>query len=74
MVRQPAERNGLPDTKDKFLCGHDERHWFVAGVPERAAVSSVVTAKEALKPEFVRNLESGKNGKRKNRHRRNATC
>ena len=60
MVRQPAERPGLSDTKDKFLCGHDERHWFVAGVPERAAVSSVVTAKEALKPEFVRNLESGK--------------
>ncbi len=64
MVRQPAERSGLPDTKDKFLCGHDERHWFVAGVPERAAVSSVVTAKEALKPEFVRNLESGKNQSR----------
>ena len=42
----------------------------MAGVPERAAVSSVVTAKEALKPEFVRNLESGKKGKRKKRHRR----
>jgi hypothetical protein len=70
MVRQPAERRGVPDRKDKFLCGHDERHWFVAGVPERAAVSSVITAKEALKPEFVRALESGKKGKRKNRHRR----
>ncbi|MBC8356002.1 MAG: hypothetical protein H8E66_28830 [Planctomycetes bacterium] len=70
MVRQPAERPGLPDTKDKFLCGHDERHWFVAGVPEAAPVSSVVTAKEALKPELVRNLESGKKGKRKKRHRR----
>ena len=70
MVRHPAERPGLPDSKDKFLCGHDERHWFVAGVPERAAVSSVVTAKEALKPDFVRNLESGKKGKRKKRHRR----
>lgn len=70
MVRQPAERPGLAHTKDKFLCGHDERHWFVAGVPERAAVSSVVTAKEALKPEFIRNLESGKKGKRKKRHRR----
>jgi hypothetical protein len=70
MVRQTAERPGLPDTKDKFLCGHDERHWFVAGVPESAPVSSVVTAKEALKPEIVRNLESGKKGKRKSRHRR----
>ena len=70
MVRQAAERPGLPDTKDKFLCGHDERHWFVAGVPESAPVSSVITAKEALKPEIVRNLESGKKGKRKKRHRR----
>ena len=56
MVRQPNERPGLPDTKDKFLCGHDERHWFVAGVPERAPVSNVVTAKEALKPDLVRAL------------------
>ena len=46
MVRQPNQRPGSPDTKAKFLCGHDERHWFVAGVPEKAAVSSVVTAKE----------------------------
>ena len=29
------------DGKHKFLCGHDERHWFVAAVPERASVSSV---------------------------------
>ncbi len=68
MVRQPAERSGLPDVKDKFLCGHDERHWFVAGVPEGA--STVVTAKEALKPDLVRRLESGKKGKQKNRQRR----
>lgn len=70
MVRQPPERNGLPDLKDKFLCGHDERHWFVAGVPEQAAVSSVVDAKESLKPDLVRALESGSKGKRKKRHRR----
>jgi hypothetical protein len=70
MVRQPADRPGLPDTKDKFLCGHDERHWFVAGVPEKAPVSSVVTAKEALKPDAVRDREQGKKGKRKKRLRR----
>ena len=64
MVRQPADRPGLPDTKDKFLCGHDERHWFVAGVPEKAPVSTVVTAKEALKPDAVRSREAGKKGKR----------
>lgn len=67
LVRQPAERPGLPDMKDKFLCGHDERHWFVAGVPEGAAVSSVVTAKEALKPDLVRDLERGMKGSRRNR-------
>jgi len=53
MVRQAADHPSLPDTKDKFLCGHDERHWFVAGVPEKASVSTVVTAKEALKPDEV---------------------
>jgi len=38
----------------KFLCGHDERHWFVAAVPETAAapVTSVESAKEALKPRY----------------------
>jgi hypothetical protein len=68
MVRQAAPRPGLPDTKDKFLCGHDERHWFVAGVPQQA--SSVVTAKEALKPQVVRDRERGKKGKRSKRLRR----
>lgn len=70
MSREPAERRGQPDFKDKFLCGHDERHWFVAGVPESAPVSSVVTAKEALKPRLVRELEVGLPGKLKNRQRR----
>ena len=65
MVRQSGQRAGLPDRKDKFLCGHDERHWFVAGVPERAPVSNVVTAMEALKPDVVRAQERGKKGKRK---------
>ena len=67
MVRQPADRPGLPDTKSKLLCGHDERHWFVAGVSERVPVSTVVTAKEALKPDAVRDRERGKKGKQKKR-------
>ncbi len=45
------------DGKHKFLCGHDERHWFVAAVPERASVSSVRTAFDALKPLAVRQRE-----------------
>ena len=39
---------GRKTVKDRFLCGHDERHWFVAAVPGGA--SSVSQAKEALKP------------------------
>src|SRR5207237_4170345 len=39
----------------KFLCGHDERHWFVAAVPEGArGVSGVVAARAALQPQVVR--------------------
>jgi hypothetical protein len=37
-----------PEAKDRFLCGHDEREWFVAAVPGGA--SSVVQAKIALQP------------------------
>lgn len=40
------------DRKEKFLCGHDERHWFVCAVPGRS-VSSVADAMEALQPKFV---------------------
>lgn len=36
--------------KDKFLCGHDERHWFVCGVPDRWGIASVVQAMQALQP------------------------
>ena len=50
LVRQEAE-------KSKFLCGHDERHWFVAAVPEGArGVTGVEAAKDALQPVAVRQL------------------
>jgi hypothetical protein len=46
-------RNGWE--KSKFLCGFDERHWFVAAIPEAAdGVAGVVSAKDALQPEAVR--------------------
>ncbi len=56
---QPADRHLLlmvreRGEKPKYLCGHDERHWFVAAVPESAAVGTVRAAKEALKPAEVR--------------------
>jgi hypothetical protein len=40
--------------KAKFLCGHDERHWFVCAVPDTDGVRDVTTAKRALQPESVR--------------------
>lgn len=56
---QPKDRHLLllarvDGEKQKFLCGHDERHWFVAAIPEKAPVGTVKQAKEALKPEPVR--------------------
>ncbi|WP_395735444.1 hypothetical protein [Prosthecobacter sp.] len=45
--------------KDRFLCGHEEREWFVAAVPGTA--STVVQAKEALKPAPVREAQARKN-------------
>jgi len=46
-----------PDGKAaRFLCGHDEREWFVAAVPGGA--SSVVQAKEALKPRAIRTRQN----------------
>jgi hypothetical protein len=41
--------------KQKFLCGHDERHWFVCAVPGES-VSSVVNAMEALQPREVKSV------------------
>lgn len=35
--------------KNKYLCGHDERHWFVAAIPG-ASVRNVATAIESLNP------------------------
>lgn len=56
--------------KHKFLCGHDERHWFVAAVPERAAASTVRTAFEALKPQAIQAELIRRNVKPKRRNRR----
>src|SRR5512141_653672 len=47
-VRKPGDKPQL----DRFLCGHDEREWFVAAVPGGA--SSVRQAMDALQPKDVR--------------------
>ena len=47
------------ETKSRFLLGHDERHWFVAAIPESNPVSTVRAAKDALKPQEVIVRERG---------------
>jgi hypothetical protein len=62
---QPKDKHLLlmardPDNpKAKFLCGHDERHWFTASIPENLPVSTVTDAKQALKPKELIQIESG---------------
>jgi hypothetical protein len=69
MSREKAERQHLPDIKRRFLLGHDERHWFVAAIPEETPVSSVRDAKQALKPSEVLTAEVGlATSKRNRRH------
>ena len=55
--------------KQKFLCGHDERHWFVCAVPG-ASVSNVISAMEALQPAEVRAAVGRKVKRIKDRLRR----
>src|SRR5260370_28812756 len=61
---QPIDRHLLllsrsAAEKHRFLLGHDERHWFVAGIPESTPVSRVRDAKQALKPDVVQSRERG---------------
>jgi hypothetical protein len=73
---QPKDRHLLlvakvDGEKSKFLCGHDERQWFVAAVPERiSGVVNVRTAMEALKPAPVIERQTGKafQGRRRRRN------
>jgi hypothetical protein len=69
-VRKPGDKTSTPQL-DRFLCGHDEREWFVAAVPGGA--SSVRQAMDALQPAGVRealtrsHVSSRKRYARKNR-------
>jgi hypothetical protein len=72
---QPADRHLLllvreGKDKSKVLCSHDERHWFVAGIPETAPVGTVRQAKEAPKPAEVLSAHAGKRLRAKARNRR----
>jgi hypothetical protein len=69
LSRQFGEQ-GQVLAKQKFLCGHDERHWFVAAIPENEPVSTVAGAKVALKPEGIRTREEALGISRKESFRR----
>jgi hypothetical protein len=73
---QPRDRHLVLMSREKgekhrFLLGHDERHWFVASIPEATPVSRVRDAKRALKPEAVVASENGVRSRERDR-RRNA--
>ncbi|MBY0230077.1 MAG: hypothetical protein K2W96_12415, partial [Gemmataceae bacterium] len=64
---QPKRRHlVLVAGKDRFLCGHDERHWFVAGLRKPAA--TVEAAMDALRPREAQEalLRSGERHRRRN--------
>jgi hypothetical protein len=56
--------------KHKFLCGHDERAWFVAAVPGSAGAGNVPAAMEALKPRAVRDSQAHHHVPARKRNRR----
>ena len=66
-------RMGLKGSKEKFLCGHDERAWFVAAVPNDRGVSNVRTALEALKPPLVRDAQDRAHVRFRDRAKRNVS-
>lgn len=47
-----TERNATRAAVSRFLCGHDERHWFVAGIGD--PVTTVREAKLSLAPAAIR--------------------
>jgi hypothetical protein len=57
------------EDKSRFLCGHDERHWFVAAIPESALGTTVAQALQALRPEAVQRAAAGLRPRQRARRR-----
>jgi hypothetical protein len=51
-VSRKRRRQAAPPRVSRFLCGHDERHWFVAGIGD--PVTTVRDAKLSLAPAAIR--------------------
>jgi hypothetical protein len=70
LLSRQFDEQGKLQAKQKFLCGQDEGHWFVAAIPEDEAVSTVASAQIALKPEEIRTREEALGVSRKESFRR----
>lgn len=66
LLARQLTRGGETLTKNHFLCGHDERHLFVASV---GAVSTVAAAKNSLKPKSILETEVGLSESKRNRRK-----
>jgi hypothetical protein len=67
LVKDPTEpRSDIG--KQKFLCGHDERHWFVAHVQNQSR--TVAEAMESLKPPVARWAQRQQGVRMKDRNKR----
>jgi hypothetical protein len=70
LLSRQFDEAGHVQAKQKFLCGQDEGHWFVAAIPEDEPVSTVAGAQFALKPAEVRLREKALGLRRKHGFRR----
>lgn len=59
--------NKMNGNKERFLCGHDERHWFISEVGQN---TNVIQAMESLKPNSVIQSQFANGVKAKNWHKR----
>jgi hypothetical protein len=54
----------------RYLCGHDEFHWFAAALPQQRDATTILAAMESLKPQAVLKAQDSHRVKRSRRRRR----
>lgn len=64
------EKGKWLDRDHRVLCGHDEREWFCAAIPEKKRVTTVTQAMDALMPNIARNSLARHNVKGRDRLKR----
>ena len=64
------DRNHTLRERDRFLCGHDERHWFIASISDENGIANVSDAMESLKPQNVIRSQHHHRVRPKNWHKR----